>query len=221
MKRRNVLTLVLALVLVAALAVGATLAYFTDVDAEKNTFTMGKVDINLDESPDDGKTWDEDGLEYPNVVPNATVKKMARLTVGDNSQNCYLMVTVEVTDAARYDETTKKGFKDTDIDALYTAVTSAIDSTKWDVKKVDGKLQCVYLGTGDHIAKKGEELILFSTITIPDSFGNNTAEQTFKLELKAYAVQSDNLVYSDSIWTDNFKSETTPAPESGTTEPAA
>ena len=104
MKKRNVLTLLLALVLVAAIAVGSTLAYFTSQDDASNTFTMGKVEINLDES-NDGENWEEDGLEYEAVLPGDSKTKIARVTVDAESEDCYIMMTVEV-DAEEYDAET-------------------------------------------------------------------------------------------------------------------
>lgn len=45
MNKRKILALAMALSMVAILAVGATLAYFTDIDSATNTFTVGNVDI--------------------------------------------------------------------------------------------------------------------------------------------------------------------------------
>lgn len=51
MKKRNLLMVALSLCLIAVIAVGGTLAYFTDqTDTLVNTFTTGKVDISLYEA---------------------------------------------------------------------------------------------------------------------------------------------------------------------------
>jgi len=47
MSKRKILSTALVLCMVAILAVGGTLAYFTDTDEATNTFTIGKVDITL------------------------------------------------------------------------------------------------------------------------------------------------------------------------------
>ena len=49
MKKRTV-ALVLAIVLVFAVAVGGTVAYLTSTANVKNTFTVGSVNIKLDEA---------------------------------------------------------------------------------------------------------------------------------------------------------------------------
>lgn len=50
MKKKTILVAAIAVMLVAALVVGGTLAYFTDTKAAKNTFTVGNVKIELLES---------------------------------------------------------------------------------------------------------------------------------------------------------------------------
>ena len=50
MKKKSILVAAIAVMLVAALVVGGTLAYFTDTKDAKNTFTVGNVKIDLLES---------------------------------------------------------------------------------------------------------------------------------------------------------------------------
>lgn len=50
MKKKTILVAAIAVMLVAALVVGGTLAYFTDKDNATNTFTVGNVSIDLIES---------------------------------------------------------------------------------------------------------------------------------------------------------------------------
>ena len=47
MKKRNILLVALSLVLIAAISVGATLAYFTDKAEATNVVTMGNVKVKL------------------------------------------------------------------------------------------------------------------------------------------------------------------------------
>lgn len=58
MKKKTILVAAIAVMLVAALVVGGTLAYFTDTDDANNTFTVGNVKIALDE-----QQKGENGLE--------------------------------------------------------------------------------------------------------------------------------------------------------------
>ena len=50
MNKRRILAIAMSLVIVAIIAVGATLAYFTDSKSATNTFTIGDVKIDLIES---------------------------------------------------------------------------------------------------------------------------------------------------------------------------
>lgn len=50
MSKRKILLLAMSVIMIAILAVGGTLAYFTSEDAEDNVFTMGNVEIELEET---------------------------------------------------------------------------------------------------------------------------------------------------------------------------
>lgn len=54
MSKRKILALASAVCMVAILAIGGTLAYFTSTDKETNTFTVGGVKIDLIEQERDG-----------------------------------------------------------------------------------------------------------------------------------------------------------------------
>lgn len=60
MNKKKILVLAVSVCLVAILAIGGTLAYFTDTDSATNTFTTGGVDITLIEQQG---TADHTGLE--------------------------------------------------------------------------------------------------------------------------------------------------------------
>ena len=50
MKKKSILMAAIAVMLVAVLVVGGTLAYFTDAKSADNVFTVGNVKIDLIES---------------------------------------------------------------------------------------------------------------------------------------------------------------------------
>lgn len=62
MSKRKILVLATALCMVAILAVGGTLAYFTDSDYDKNVMIVGNLDI------DQVEDWDEAGILAPGDV---------------------------------------------------------------------------------------------------------------------------------------------------------
>ena len=81
----KLLALVLAL-LVAAGAIGGTLAYFTDADEEQSTITVGSVDITLTETE----------AEYV-MVPGVPVNKDPAVTVAAESSDCWVFALLQPT----------------------------------------------------------------------------------------------------------------------------
>ena len=84
MKKKSLIT-VLALVLVFAVAVGGVVAWLTDVtDPVTNTFTVGDINIKLEETKQNFK-----------MVPGNTIEKDPKVTVEKDSEACWLFVKVE------------------------------------------------------------------------------------------------------------------------------
>ena len=79
-----------ATLLVGTLLAG-TLAYFQDTEHKVNTFTTGKVDIELIE-PDFDKLEDEDKI----LVPGREIKKDPTVVVKANSEDSYVRATVTI-----------------------------------------------------------------------------------------------------------------------------
>lgn len=66
-KRKN---LIIAAAMIAILAIAGISAYFTATDSVKNTFTVGKIDIDQQEP-----SFDPDDTDHQNVVPNQEIAK--------------------------------------------------------------------------------------------------------------------------------------------------
>ena len=82
------LALILAVVLVVGGVVGGTLAWLTaESDTVTNTFTLGDIDIDLDETT---------GSNYT-MIPGNTIGKNPKVTVTAGSEDCWLFVKVEKT----------------------------------------------------------------------------------------------------------------------------
>ena len=79
MNKRKIVLLATALCMIAILAIGGTLAYFTDTDEATNTFTVGGVVIDLIEQQgsEDGKTLVDyvDGKTLMPIVGSAQGEK--------------------------------------------------------------------------------------------------------------------------------------------------
>ena len=97
MKKKSILMAAIAVMLVAVLVVGGTLAYFTDTKSADNTFTVGDVKIKLDESnvndPDGDRVTSN---EYTGVFPGIQYKKDPVVTnTGKNGAYVRAVVTIE------------------------------------------------------------------------------------------------------------------------------
>lgn len=85
MNKRKILLLALSLCMVAILAVGGTLAYFTDTDNATNVFTVGYVDIELKEN----FTQEDGGTKLHPGKQNA-VQKEVYITLDEDSEDSYV-----------------------------------------------------------------------------------------------------------------------------------
>lgn len=87
-KKRLTFTL-LSAALIIAVAVSATLAYFTDLDEVTNTFVMGDVEIQLEEP-----SWDEDsGLD---LKPGGVCEKDPTITALEGQS--YMRIRMQIVD---------------------------------------------------------------------------------------------------------------------------
>lgn len=100
-KTRKILLMAACAVLLVCISVGATVAYLTSTDTVTNTFTVGKVKIELDEAKvnadgslvDNGKTRVK--ANSYKLLPGHTYTKDPTIHVANDSEPCYLFVKVE------------------------------------------------------------------------------------------------------------------------------
>lgn len=98
-----------ACVLVGALGIGGTIAYMTDNESTTNTFTMGKIDVDLTEPNYPGN----DSPDVKNLVPNQEVQKNPKVTnVGVNDAIVFMSVEVPVKDVTAVKADGTKGAKE-------------------------------------------------------------------------------------------------------------
>ncbi|MBO4808702.1 MAG: hypothetical protein J5537_06630 [Lachnospiraceae bacterium] len=169
MNKKSLITMLVALCLVGAVGVGATLAYFTDKTDVSNKVTMGHVDIELFETQNGDET--AEGLEFKNIVPGDTLEKDPTVRVAGDSEDCFVRVKVEFT-----------GFALTDADKA--ALLDDIDTEVWTY--VDG----YYYHNAKMTAE--EEAKLFEEVKIPATWGNAYADAAFEINVYAEAIQAKN-----------------------------
>lgn len=184
MSKRKIMLLAAALVMVAVLGIGGTLAYFTDKDEEINTFTVGNVDIDLTEpgwDPDLGGTGEE---EAKDVYPGEPLAKDPTIeNIGKNP--CFVRISVSNLDqfVAEYGEDAMIGLRYQYVDGYNT--------NDW-VLHTDGYYYyCPFINDTDRsgvLAIGVKTNPVFDQIVIPYALTNN--EATTPIEVKAEAVQA-------------------------------
>lgn len=93
--KNKVFTIALAVALIACVAVVGTIAYITSVqNPVKNVFTVGNVDITQEE--EGGGAEDSSTHEKKfTILPNTTMTKDAKITVGKTSSSAYIFAVIE------------------------------------------------------------------------------------------------------------------------------
>jgi predicted ribosomally synthesized peptide with SipW-like signal peptide len=100
MKKKTILVAAIAVMLVAALVVGGTLAYFTDTKTETNTFTMGNVKIALNEQQK-GEKGLEPFVKDKQLVPGTSsdgnaVSKIVTVTNTSEHNDAWVWVELKI-----------------------------------------------------------------------------------------------------------------------------
>ena len=206
MNKRKILILTAALCILATLAIGGTLAYFTDAKTVKNTFTMGNVKIALDETDltkiDGSRT--AAGNTYTNLYPGMDmVKDPIVPNVGKN--DAWVRVIVRVANGAAFmDKFAIAPYASSPLEGLTHGLGEGwqITASTKDTAANDMVYTIVY----NTVLKPGESTpAVFDKLYIPATFGNdemtaitykNANDETvngFTMSIHAEAIQSEGL----------------------------
>ena len=207
---KKILALSMCIALAAIAIVGASLAYFTDTKTAKNTFTMGNVEIKLDET--DVKNPDGDRVtsnEY-NVYPGAVVTKDPIVhNVGKNG--AYIRATVNVSNWMNLVGAYYPDFKETFPNDGYKAALNLLVGELgegWSVVGVEagdvftiGQLDAKFILKYDGVLAAGDDTTaMFQTVTIPAGIDNANAGSFDEVKVVAQAIQADGF----NTWEDAF-----------------
>ena len=201
------MAIALAVCVVAVLAAGASLAYFTDkTEAANNTFTMGNVKIALDETDlikdDDSRT--AEGNTYTNLYPGMEMVKDP--TVHNTGRNdAWVRVIVRVANGAAFmDKFVIAPYASSPLEGLThgLGVGWQITASTKDTATNDMVYTIVY----NTVLKPGESTpAVFEKLYIPATFGNgemaaitytsanNESVNGFTMSIHAEAIQSEGL----------------------------
>ena len=215
MKKKSILMAAIAVMLVAVLVVGGTLAYFTDTKSATNTFTVGDVKIKLDESNVNDPNGDRvTSNEYTGVLPGIQYKKDPVVTnTGKNDAYVRAVVTIEngmnwlglynenVWTAPQAEAFMKlicnkmgNGWSLEDYDYVTNAERGSTDFVA--VLKYDG-----VLAAGKATTAMFENIMLPTNATASDITTRVAQNGVFHIDVVAQAIQADGF----TSWNDAFK----------------
>lgn len=205
--RKVVLTLVCAILLVAATIMG-TMAYLTSTDEVVNTFTVGKVAIKLDEAEANA-----DGSLVPNadrvkansykLLPGHTYNKDPMVTVLKDSESSYIKMTVTFSKAKELDAIFAPG------GANMLSIFQGYDGNTWIDK---GNTEDTVKNTRTYefwykeaVAAPNADVALdalFDSITVPGTITNAQLKtiEGMTITVNAYAIQADGFADAAAAW---------------------
>lgn len=208
MKKFKALLVVACALLLVAASVFGTMAYLTSTDEVKNTFTVGKVNIKLDEAQanTDGSLVEGADRVKANsykLLPGHTYHKDPMVTVLSGSESSYVKMTVTFSKANELDAIFAPN------GANLTSIFNGYDAANW-IAKGNTKDAAANTRTYEFWYKEavgapeGNVALdaLFDSITVP---GAITKEQLATIEgmtitVNAYAIQADGFANAEAAW---------------------
>ena len=207
--KKKLLIMSVAMVLVCAFAVGMTLAYLTSTDRVVNTFTVGNVQIKLDEAEVDQYGVPQ-GSPAPRVkansyklIPGHTYTKDPTVTVLSGSESSYIKMTVTFSKSRELDAI----FAPTGADL--TSIFKGYDSTNWickgNTEDASANTRTYEFWYKETVAAPTADVALdalFDSITVPGTI-NNAQLRTIEgmtITVNAYAIQADGFQTPEAAW---------------------
>lgn len=206
--KKKLLIMSVAMVLVCAFAVGMTLAYLTSTDRVVNTFTVGNVQIKLDEAKvnlDGTPVQDADRVKANSykLIPGHTYTKDPTVTVLSGSESSYIKMTVTFTKADALDAI----FAPTgaDLTSIFNGYNSANWIYKGNTEDTTAKTRTYEFWYKEPVAAPtADEALdaLFDSITVPHTITNDQLAtiQGMTITVNAYAIQADGFQTPEAAW---------------------
>ncbi|MDD7396036.1 MAG: SipW-dependent-type signal peptide-containing protein [Eubacteriales bacterium] len=205
---KKTIAIVALVVLVAVASVLGTLAYLTSTDTVKNTFTVGKVNITLDEAE-----VDMNGVA---VTPAKRVKKNEYKLMPGHTYTKDPMVTVLAGSEPSYIKMTVTFSKANELDAIFaptgadlTSIFKGYDSANWiakgNTKDAAANTRTYEFWYKETVGAPTADVALdalFDSITVPGEITQAQLEtiKDMTITVTAYAIQADGFANADAAW---------------------
>ena len=206
--KRKALLLSLCAVLLVVASVMGTMAYLTSSDTVTNTFTVGSVNIKLDEAkanPDGTLVEGADRVKANSykLLPGHTYNKDPMVTVLKGSESSYVKMTVTFSKAAELDAIFAPN--GADMTSIFNGYNSANWIAKGNTEDTAANTRTYEFWYKEAVAAPDGDVALdalFDSITVP---GTITKDQLASIEgmtitINAYAIQADGFQDAAEAW---------------------
>ena len=213
--KKLILTAICALLLVVATVFG-TMAWLVDTDNKVvNTFTIGDIDITLDETDVDDSTPDEtrDTDNTYQLVPGAVLDKDPVIHFKAGSEKAWLFVEIENgLSGLEYQDGWAEGdgFDYSKVKpTIFVQMTQKYQWVKMDESDTDGR-QIFYKKMPVEKTDENQDFHVFDKVFIQERIQDLTNWNNAQVIVKAYAVQADeNIDNIDEAW-NTIRAQTAP-----------
>jgi predicted ribosomally synthesized peptide with SipW-like signal peptide len=221
-KFKNVVLIALAMILVFAMGVGGTIAYFTDITGTlTNTVVAGGfATLEIEEPKGDGSTalTNAGGTNQFKIIPGKNPLKDPQVTFtfdSDHDTNAFVFVKITYGSGWKYASNKFTATVGAEGDTLANALQVSVNTTNW-VQVATGTDYVVFAykvdDTTNYITKKSftdkDVLAMSSSKSIIVSKNLNETQcewikansANFNLDFKAYAIQSEGFAKASDAW---------------------
>ncbi len=207
-KTSKALLLMLCAVLLVAASVLGTMAYLTSSDEVVNTFTVGNVQIKLDEAqanPDGSLVQGADRVKANSykLLPGHNYNKDPMVTVLKGSESAYIKMTVTFTKANELDAIFAPNGAD------MTSIFVGYDSNNWtskgNTKDAAKNTRTYEFWYKEAVAAPNSDVALdalFDQIVVPGTITNAQLAtiEGMTITVNAYAIQADGFDNAEAAW---------------------
>lgn len=215
--KKKILSICLVAVIAVMAIAGASLAYLTDNDAKTNTFTIGNVDIHIDEYM---KDKDGNWIDYtdaqklsPIAQSDAPFNKMV-VTVNDGTEDAYIRTfitcPVDLWNVLGYGFNSGSNaqdiIKDDETTIHYLDKWSYVGPTT-----VNGEEVYIFVCEHEEKIPAGDSILSLTKVWVYDNVDNEDISKAqlvsdtasgrgmFGIEVYSEAIQAENLTYDEAM----------------------
>lgn len=204
LKSKKNIIIAVACVLLIAIAIGITLSYFTDEKDAENIFTVGDVRLNIVEPNYPQKASDRVMYSESVIAKDPTI-----INIGSNSEYVYMLVSLPKENVTLLDENGQKIKNTPEKTEIFKLMSNSenrltennisYDSNWIFLGKNDYEDECTYIfAYKDILEKSGKTSTLFDKVQLKSFIEGELSENAVEnIGIKAYGIQSDNLIYVD------------------------